>query len=154
MYLKFFIGIFVLFSCISAYSQSCTGFYKSSRCAVKNSAGFKQYGQAKSAAVEVGKKYSFSAILYGSKDYIINVCSEAGYDDIHYKIINKTSGELIYDNEEDGYERAVAFSLEKTADVEIEIEVLYDKQKGIDPEKYRVCLGVQILWRKIPRLGF
>lgn len=151
---KIIIHVFLVFFFSSAYTQSCQGFYKSSRCAVKNSSGFKQYGQARSAAVEVGKVYSYTAVLYGKKDYIINVCSEAGYKQIHYKIINKTSGELIYDNEEENYNNAVAFSIEKTSNIEIEVEVLYDKEKGIDPEKYRVCLGVQILWRKIPNLGF
>jgi hypothetical protein len=154
MVLKIIIHIFIIFCFSNVCAQSCQGFYKTSRCAIKNSSGFKQYGQARSAAVEVGKKYSYSAILYGRKDYIFNVCSEAGYKNIHYKIKNKTTGELIYDNEEENYNNAVAFSIEKTSNIEIEVEILYDKEKGIDPEKYRVCLGVQILWRKIPNLGF
>jgi hypothetical protein len=138
----------------SGFAQSCQGFYKSSRCASKQASDFKQYGQAKSAAVEVGKKYKYTAVLYGNKDYIINVCTEAGYKKVHFSIYDKTNNKSIYDNEEDDYNTGVAFSVENTSNVEIEIEILSEKEEGTDPEMYRVCVGVQILWRKIPKMGF
>jgi hypothetical protein len=135
-------------------SQSCSGFYKTSRCGFKQSSDFKQYGQAKSAAVMVGKEYKYEAVLYGMKDYIVGACTEAGYKDIHLKITDKKNNEVIYDNEEDDYNSNVAFSLETTTTVEIAVEILSEKDGSEDPEQYRVCLGVQILWRKIPKMGF
>lgn len=135
-------------------SQSCSGFYKTSRCGLKQTSDFKQYGQAKSAAVLVGKEYKYEAILYGMKDYIIGACTEAGYKKIHLKITDKKNNEVIYDNEEDDYNTNVAFSIETTTTVEITVEVISEKDGTEDPEQYRVCLGVQILWRKIPKMGF
>lgn len=148
------VTIFLIFQLAHSMAQSCQGFYKTSRCAIKQSSDFKQYGQAKSAAVEVGKEYKYEAVLYGNKDYIISVCTEAGFKDVHLKITDKKKNELIYDNEEDSYNNGVAFSIENTTTVEIIVEVLSEKDGAEDPERYRVCLGVQILWRKIPRMGF
>lgn len=132
----------------------CQGFHRTSRCVEKHSSDFKQYGQARSAAVEVGKKYKSQIVLYGQKDYIISVCTEVGYKSIHFKVFDKTNNKLIYDNEEDNYNSGVAFSMESTANVEIEAQIVSERDEGVDPESYRVCMGIQILWRKIPRLGF
>jgi hypothetical protein len=150
------LGILMLSLCyfIPGSAQSCSGFYKTSRCGFKQSADFKQYGQAKSAAVMVGKEYKYEAVLYGMKDYIVGACTEAGYKKIHLKITDKKTGEVIYDNEEDDYNSNVAFSIETTTNVEIAVEVISERDGSEDPENYRVCLGVQILWRKIPKMGF
>ncbi len=150
----FCISIIFIIHITSGYGQSCLGFYKSAGCAVKRSADFKQYGQVKSAAVEVGKVYKCSVILYGKKDYIISVCSQFRSKSIHCKIFDKTNNELIYDNEEDSYNNAIAFSVEKTSNIEIEVEIVHEKDKELDPDEYRVCVGIQILWRKIPDFGF
>lgn len=149
------LGILIILSFHFTFSSAqCQGFYKSSRCALKQSSDFKQYGQAKSAAVEVGKEYKYDAVLYGMKDYIIGTCTEAGYKQIRLKITDKKNNEVIYDNEEDDYNNNVAFSIENTTTVEITVEVLAEKDGAEDPEQFRVCLGVQILWRKIPKMGF
>lgn len=155
--IKKILWTFILVFSFLSYNnaQSCMGFYKSPRCAVKDAEDFKQYGQAKSAAVAVGKKYKCEAVLYGQKDYIVNVCAEAGFKNVHFKIVDKTNNEVIYDNEEDNYNNAIAFSIEKTSNVEIEVEVVTDdKDLEKDPQLYRACIGVQILWRKIPKMGF
>jgi hypothetical protein len=136
------------------YSQ-CQGFHKSSRCVVSEAKEFKQYGQARSATVEVGKLYKFQVILYERKDYIVSVCAEMGFKSIHFKIIDIAKNELIYDNEGDDYNRYIGFSMEKTTKVNIEVEILdEDAERTKDPQKYRVCLGMQICWRKIPKMGF
>lgn len=135
-------------------AQSCQGFHKISRCAERHSSDFKQYGQAKSAAIIVGQKYKSQVVFYGEKDYIVSVCTEVDYKDIHFTIYDKTNNQLIYDNAEDNYNNGVGFSVEKTSNMEIEVEVLYEKEGDVDPDDYRVCMGIQILWRKIPRMGF
>lgn len=155
MYFKVIWILIFLFGYINFNSaQSCQGFYKSGRCTVKNSSDFKQYGQARSAAVEVGKTYKFDVVLYGNKDYIFVICSEIGFKNVHFKLFDKKKNEVIYDNEEDNYNSSIAFSMENTTNVEVEVEVLQDKDGEVDPVNYRVCMGVQILWRKIPKMGF
>jgi len=134
-------------------AQSCMGFYKSSNCYRSESKGFKQYGQAKSATVELNKLYKVQAILYGKKDYIFSVCTESGLKPLHFRIVNTTTNEVIYDNADDNYNPTIGFSMEKTTTVQIEAEILIEKGEK-DPTNYRVCLGIQIWWRKIPRIGF
>lgn len=115
---------------------------------------FKQYGQARSAAVETGQVYKYQVVLYGKKDYVFSVCTEAGFKQIHFKITDNAKNEVIYDNMEDDYNRSIGFSMEKTTTVNVEVEIVNDEEKTKDPQKYRVCVGVQIWWRKIPKLGF
>ena len=139
---------------IGTFAQQCKGFYKSSRCFVRDSKEFKQYGQARSAAVEVGETYRLNAILYGQKDFIVSVCAEQGYKPLHFRIINTENKEVLYDNADDSYNLYVGFAVEKTKSVVVELTILTDKVENKDPTHDRVCIGVQIVWRKIPRLGF
>jgi len=148
------IGIMILFFASGeAMAQSCMGFYKSSNCYRSESKGFKQYGQAKSATIEINKLYKCQVVLYGKKDYIFSLCTETGFKPLHFKITNNTTKEVIYDNADDNYNPTIGFSMDKTTNVTVEAEILIEKGDK-DPDKYRVCLGIQIWWRKIPRLGF
>ena len=151
---KIIIGIvFSLIISRDALTQSCMGFYKSSNCYRSESKGFKQYGQAKSATIELNKLYKCQIVLYGKKDYIFSLCSEAGYKPLHFRIVDNTSKEVIFDNADDNYNSTIGFSMEKTTTVTVEAEILVEKGDK-DPNKYRVCLGIQIWWRKIPKIGF
>lgn len=134
-------------------AQSCMGFYKSSNCYRSESKGFKQYGQAKSATIEINKLYKVQAILYGKKDYIFSVCTESGLKPLHFRIVDTSNNDVIYDNADDNYNPTIGFSMEKTTTVVVEAEILIEKGEK-DPNQYRVCLGIQIWWRKIPKIGF
>ena len=148
-------GILFLLPYIS-HAQTCHGFYRNAGCFVKESKYFKQYGQSKSAAIAIDKLYSYQILLYGSKDYIFSLCTEAGIKPMHFRIVDDATKEVIYDNVQDEYNQCIGFSLEKTTTVNLEIEILAEsiRNKNIDPEVGRVCLGIQIWWRRIPKLGF
>ena len=151
---RIIIGVMLsLFLSWNGFSQSCTGFYKSSNCYRKESKGFNQYGQAKSATVELNKLYKCKVVLYGKKDYIFSLCTESGFKPLHFRIIDDSNNDVIYDNADDKYNPTIGFSMEKTTTVTVETEILVEKGDK-DPEKYRVCLGIQIWWRKIPKIGF
>lgn len=144
--------------CLSLYSmaQSCHGFYRSQGCFVKESKYFKQYGQSKSAAIAIDKQYNYIVLLYGQKDYIFSFCTEMGFKPLHFRLIDNETKEVIYDNAQDEYNQCIGFSMEKTTTVNVELEILAAtiKDKNIDPDEGRVCLGMQIWWRRIPKLGF
>jgi hypothetical protein len=157
MYLRIIILflVVVVFSTMKTNAQFCQGFHKSSRCFIDESKDFKQYGQARSAAIEVGQLYKCQVLLYGKKDYIFSICSEQGYKPIHFRLTDSDKNEVIYDNADDNYNRSIGFSMEKTTTVNVEVEILVkDEVKKKDPTNYRVCMGIQIWWRKIPKLGF
>lgn len=148
------ICFFLLDTINPAYTQSCQGFYNNSRCYVKEAKGFKAYGQSKSASIEVNKLYKFQVVLYGQKDFIFSLCTELGYKPLHFKLTDNTTKEVIYDNAQDNYNRFIGFAMEKTTDVNVEVEIIMESKDNQDPKNTRVCLGVQIFWRHIPKLGF
>jgi hypothetical protein len=153
--LKYTISYLLLFlMLLPAYNQSCMGFYRNPRCYVKEAKGFKPYGQSKSAAIEVNKKYKFQVVLYGQKDFIFSLCTEPGFSPLHYKLTDNQTNEVIYDNEQDDYNQYVGFAMDKTTTVNVEVEIIMEAGDNEDPMKARVCLGVQIFWRHIPKLGF
>lgn len=152
-YKYIFLFAFVISTTISI-AQDCRSFYKSSRCFASRSDEFKQYGQARGAAVEVGETYALQTIMYGQKDFIVSVCAESGYKKLHFKIIDKDKNETLYDNTDDDYNQYIGFAMENTRTVTIELTILSEKKDNVDPMKDRVCVGVQIVWRKIPQLGF
>ncbi len=143
-----------LLTLLPVYNQSCQGFYKNSKCYVKEAKGFKPYGQSKSAAIEINKSYKFQVILYGQKDFIFSLCTESGFSPLHFKLTDNQTNEVIYDNEQDNYNQYIGFAMEKTTTVNVDVEILMESEDNQDPKKTRVCLGVQIFWRHIPKLGF
>ncbi len=146
--------LLLLLTLCTGYSQSCKGFYKTKGCYVNEAKGFKTYGQSKSAAIEVNKLYTFQVVLYGQKDFIFSLCTEPGFKPLHFKLTDNDTKEVIYDNEQDDYNQYVGFAMEKTTNVNVEVEIIMEAGDNVDPKGTRVCLGVQIFWRHIPKLGF
>ena len=146
--------IFFLETNYPVYAQSCQAFYRNSRCYVKEAKGFKPYGQSKSAAIEVNKLYTFQVVLYGQKDFIFSLCTELGFKPLHFKLTNINTKEVIYDNAQDDYNQYIGFAMEKTTTVNVDVEIIMESEDNKDPKNARVCLGVQIFWRHIPKLGF
>jgi hypothetical protein len=133
----------------------CAGFHKSASCYAHESKEFKTYTQSKGAVVEIGKTFTYQAFLFGGKDYIFNLCSEQGKLKLHFRIINVKTEELIYDNVQDDYNLSIGFAVEKDITVKVEATILTDeKDKRVDPMNNRTCLGIRIMWRMIPKIGF
>ncbi len=152
--LLIFANIFLLIFSLNAFSQTCRGFHHHPNCRIKDSYDFNQYGQARSALLEINKSYTYQAVFYGQKDYKMCVCTESGYYPVHYKLINTETKEVFYDNAEDDYVESVGFTIDKNITMIIEITILAEDIKPEDPIDIRACVGIQILWRKAPKLGF
>ncbi len=154
---KSILGIFLSLSfiCVNAQFLDCTNYHKRSLCYKEAfETGFNYYGQSASALTEKGVTLNYNAVFYGGKDYVINLCCNAMFQPVHLILYDADTKELIYDNEEDEYINKVAFSMEFTRSLLFEVTVIGD---GIDEgsiESKRTCLGILILWRKVPRIGF
>jgi hypothetical protein len=153
---KFYILFIIInLQSVCGFSQlRCKDFYKNNRCYTLVEKDFKQYGQARGALIEVNQTYKLQAVLFGQKDYIISVCSEMRSVDIHFKIINIDTKEVIYDNENDDFNNWIGFPVKETIKVLIEVTLQTDKKDDKDPALSRTCIGVQMFWRKIPQIGF
>jgi len=154
--LKYFVAISIVFLInTTASAQLCSNFHKTTGCASKASGqGFQPYGQSKSGMLEINKPFEYKLVLYGNRDHVFVLCTEAGYYPIHYRIINAQTKEVIYDNEEDDYIESVGFTNDYTQTVILEITILAKKVDPEDAYDARACVGINILWRKVPKIGF
>lgn len=149
-----FIFLLFLFQNKSVNAQYCDRFHETSPCRLANDGSFKPYGQSKSGMLEINTKFEYKLVLYGEKDFKIGVCTETGYGPVHFKIINARSQTVLYDNITDDYIESVGFTNDFTQSVIIEITVLAEEVEPEDAYDTRVCVGINILWRKAPKIGF
>ncbi|MFP4025115.1 MAG: hypothetical protein ACLFVR_11385 [Thiohalospira sp.] len=146
--------LFFILPLKKADAQYCDRFHESSACRLANDGSFKPYGQSKSAMLEIKKTFEYKLVLYGEKDYKIGICTEEGFGPVHFKIVNARSKEVLYDNITDDYIESVGFTNDFTQSVIIEIIVLAEEVEPEDAYDTRVCVGVNIIWRKAPEIGF
>jgi hypothetical protein len=146
--------LFFIFPVKRVNAQYCDRFHETSACRLANDGSFRPYGQSKSAMVEIKKTFEYKLVLYGEKDFKIGVCTEEGFGPVHFKIINARSNIVLYDNITDDYIESVGFTNDFTQSVIIEITILAEEVQPEDAYDTRVCVGVNILWRKAPKIGF
>lgn len=149
----YFILLVLIFS-TPALAQRCDDYHKTSDCRIYSSKGFDYYGQSRSALLEIKNQATFKAVFYGDRDYKVVLCTEYGYYPIHFVISNEDTQEILYDNQEDDYIESVGFSIDRTQNLIFEITVLAEDVKPKDSFDLRVCVGVNIYWRKVPQMGF
>jgi hypothetical protein len=139
---------------VPAPAQPCKNYLKKKKCGPLHPDDFKMSGQSRTAMFELKVKSGHEFILYGKTDYKIICCTDKKYYPLHFKITEKQSGEILYDNIEDDYNESVGFTTESTQVVIIEVELLSKDYEPNDFSKNRACGGLLILWRKTPKLGF
>lgn len=111
--------------------------------------------QSKSAYVLAYETYKFNFMLFSRMDYRIIFCSKEKFYPIHYVLKNKNTGEILFDNKDDEYVESISISIiDETIPVQAEVTLLAKDTEFKDLRKDRTCLGVCIMYRKIPRLGF
>lgn len=150
---KLIILILLLFLSIGLKSQPCFNFHKEKQCRVTMDENFKPFSQSKSAMIEATKTYKYQVILFGGYDYKIGICTERGFDPIHFRIINAVDEAVFFDNQNEEYIETVGFSNEKTKKVIFEITLMATDLKVKDASDTRACFGIAIFWSKIPKLG-
>ncbi|MDA3954001.1 MAG: hypothetical protein PF485_10155 [Bacteroidales bacterium] len=139
----------------SASAQACYEFHKTAGCDLGSGSGFREYGQSKSGILQVNKMFEYKLVLYGEKDYKIGICTESGRGPVHYRILEARSKNVLFDNSTDEYIESVGFTNVFSQTIIIEITVLEEEDIEIeDGDELLVCVGINILWRKTPKIGF
>jgi hypothetical protein len=155
---KILLGLIIILSfktSLSGQKQKCNNFQKSKYCYIPDSYDFKQYGRSRSALLKINQVYEYEAVLTAHKDFKIGVCAEPGYDPVKFRVIEKESGKVIYDNSTDDYNENIGFSVEdQPLTVTIEVTVLATKVKPTDIGDDRTCAGIQILYKRIGKEGY
>ncbi len=138
-----------------ASAQPCRDYNRMGTClSLMNREDMNIYGQSKNALLQVNVVNSFSVTLFGEKDYKFIICSEAKFYPIHIRLIDPVSQEVFYDNKDDDYLESIGFTIEKTRRLIVEITLLAAKAEIKDIGQDRACVGVLILWQKVPKTGF
>lgn len=138
---------------MGAKKDPCIGFHECMFCHPPNSKGFQEHGLSKSALLEIGVPSILEIDLYGGKDFIVTACTNRSYYPVRMRIMDDKQ-EVLYDNQMDNYKESIGFTLEQTTRISIELTLLAESISQEDFDDNRSCAGLNILWRKTPRLGF
>ena len=145
--------IFTVIVFANLEGQECSGLFKSVYCEIPNAKGFKQYGQARNATLEIRVPYTFQAVLLGKKEYKIRVCIKPILEPILIRVKDTETDKILYDNSTDNNSENFSITVEKTKSILIEITAV---AKDINPKDFidiRVCGGIQILWKDMKKVS-
>jgi len=148
--------VLLLISANYVYSQRCKDYHLGANCRPKinEAIGFIPSSQSRSAVLEAHKLYTFNMSLFRNTDYRIIFCCDRNFYPIHFTIFNDESGEVIYDNKNDDYVESIGFSTDNPMNVTVHITLLAEKKEFKDIGQNRTCLGMLVLYKKIPKIGF
>lgn len=142
---------------IVANGQFCNNFHRKN-CKPSTNGGeeFFYNGQSKSAMFEKGQTSELKFIAYKGQDYRVTICTEEALgNQVHFKIKDGRSGEVLYDNASEEMIQDFEFSSENTRPLALEVTVPSGETKE---EKFKptdmACLGVLIEHRPSTKTGF
>ncbi len=153
---RLFTILLFLLSTSYVYSQRCKDFHFSTGCRpkVNEAIDFIPSNQSRSAVLEAHKTYTFKMSLFRNTDYRIIFCCDRNFYPLHYIISDDESGEVMYDNKNDDYVESIGFSTDNPMNVTVQLTLLAEKKEFKDIGQNRTCLGMLVLYKKIPKIGF
>ena len=138
-----------------ASAQPCRDYNRMGTClSLMNREVMNDYGQSKNAILKANVPNNFNVTLFGEKDYKFIICTELKFYPIHIRLIDPVTQEVFYDNKDDDYLESIGFTVEKTRRLIVELTLLAAKAEFKDIGEDRSCVGVLILWQKLPKTGF
>lgn len=138
------------------FSQNCNNYHKkfTSDCRGAGDKEWIYYSQSKSALVEKDRAVTLRVIFYGDNEYSLSLCTVSNLYPIHFKLIDVETKEVLFDNSTDDYINIVQFGVENTKSMDIEITAIGKLDLDETIESRIGCLGVLIMWRNAPDIGF
>ncbi len=166
LFLVWFVGMsFSVFSQSNDYKvRKCFGYQRDS-CLRSKNMYYKIHESSRSALFVKGQTSKTRLTLYNGRDYRISICWDPILgNNILFKIIDASTGDVLYDNATDGYSTDFEFTVTRTADVFIQVTVPGDSDLAnvtesdkiifIEKDKEMGCVGVLIEHMITPSKGF
>lgn len=153
---KIIISVALIIASVVSYAQ-CDEYYLSLHCrpTPQEAKDMNLSSQSRSAYVLARETYTFQFILFRKMDYRIIFCSTEKFYPVHYVLKNRNTGEVLFDNKDDEYVESISMSIiEESIPVTAEVTLLAEGTVFKDLRKDRTCLGICIMYRRIPKLGF
>jgi hypothetical protein len=137
-----------------AFGQ-CDRFHFSSYCRIKpsESKGMVLSSQSKSGLLEANKTYSFQVVLFGNMDYKLIFCTQGEFSPVHFVISERESGQVYYDNQEDEYIESIGLTTDNTMTFIFQVTLLAEGTEFKDFNQNRGCIGMPIMYRRVPKMG-
>jgi hypothetical protein len=133
----------------TAQKNSCKKFHLYADCNINPGPRFKYDGQSRSNIIGAGDKMIYNMVLYGERQYKINLCASDLFEPIHVVLMNAESEEVIYDNAQDDYRGTLTLNIENTQRLKISLEVLAEEMTEQDKLDYFGCIGMMMQYKKM-----
>ena len=132
-------------------AQDCADYHRLGDCMMDRERGYEIYSQSRSVGMNPTDSVQFNIVFYGQKDYIISLCTHAKLYPIHFVLIDQDSGDILYDNVNDGYIESLGIGFDVTKSLTIQVDVLARKASEEEITGYVGCLGLLIQYRNYSR---
>jgi len=135
---------------INLISQDCENHHRDGDCRYDIQRGYKIYSQSHSASMTPMDTLEINAVFYGQKDYILSFCTHKKMYPIHFILIDKQTGQVLYDNEEDKYLESLGLGFDVTKSLIIKVDVLARESTEEEIKGNIGCLGLLIQYKNYP----
>ncbi len=145
-------------------AQECIDYHKTNCKPTQSIAGsvYTYCDDSRSALMLKGQQSEFRFQLHQGKDFRITICSDAALGDkIQYQIIDWDENTLLYDNKDYNFERSFEFTVLRTRNVKIVVDIPADSKTtsantlGFKAKPTQMgCVGVLIESMVTPKKGF
>ncbi|MDR0941797.1 MAG: hypothetical protein LBM68_06175 [Bacteroidales bacterium] len=163
LYSKILLIVVAVMSTANVFAQSACIDYHKKKC--KRQEANSSYGmsqESRSAMFLKGQTSEFRLTIYQGKDYRITICNdEVLGDNIGMAIIDRETGEPLYNNKDFNYVRDFEFTVLMTREIKIIISVPDDSGSTKPQGDFRAkdstgvgCMGVLIEEMITPKKGF
>lgn len=140
---------FLLAFSASGLGQHCSDFHKTSACRKNIVSNFRYFSQSRSNEIKFGMRLKYDMVFYGEQEYMISFCTEMNFYPVHYILKDGMTGEAFYDNKDDDYKESIAFALERTRRIIVEVEILANNTSDKEKKRYYPCIGMYIQFREL-----
>ncbi len=144
--------------------RKCFGYHRDS-CPKSKNIYYKVHEESRSALFVKGQTSRTQFTIYNGRDYRISLCWDPVLgSNIQYKIIDKDTDAVLYDNSTDNYASEFEFTVTQSRDIYIEISVLGESLLSqaannddiiiVRKDKEMGCVGVLMEHMITPSKGF
>jgi hypothetical protein len=143
--------VLLIFVPKAVMAQDCVDYHRLGDCMMDRQRGYEIYSQSKSVGMSPTDTLKFNLVFYGQKEYIFSFCTHAKLYPIHFVLIDQDSGDVLYDNVNDGYIESLGMGFVVTKSLTIQVDVVARKASEEEITDYLGCLGLLIQYRNYPR---
>lgn len=127
--------------------QDCQNHHQEGDCRFDLKRDHEIYTQSSSISMSPLDTVEMNIVFYGQKDYILSFCTHKKMYPVHFVLIDRQTGEILYDNERDRYLESLGLGFDVTRSLTIRINVLARESTEEEIRNNVGCLGLLIQYK-------